>query len=141
MVLKTGIDVGPSHHHTFVDFLEKALEYGGWPKLILALRSECLDRTFREVPRDTPPEEIAALKALFPTVLESNDGMKLWLSRLPHGDSALATSYEWSYAAWIPGDALDALTAVILAAHPRRGGTERFSTRSLQPGLRGVEPP
>lgn len=35
VVLRTGIDIEPSTAVIFLDCIDKALEYGGWPKLVL----------------------------------------------------------------------------------------------------------
>jgi hypothetical protein len=121
-VLCTGIDVEPTNAPIYVDGFDKALEYGGWPKVILALRHEQLDRTFREVSADTPSAQLAELERVFGTKLPSADGSKLWLSRLGADDPSLTTDYEVAYARWVPGDALAALAAVFVLVHPLRGG-------------------
>lgn len=82
VVLSTGIDVEPTDATIYVDGFDKALEYGGWPKVIVALRSAQLDSAFREVSADTPPAQLAELERAFGTRLPSVDGSKLWLSRL-----------------------------------------------------------
>jgi hypothetical protein len=102
----------------FTDVFDKALEYGGWPKVLLALRTECLDRTFREVPGTTPIEEVDRLRETFHTLLTSEDGNTLMAVTIPE-HSALASAYEIGYARWIPGAAMAALTAVFLLTHSR----------------------
>jgi hypothetical protein len=57
-VLRQGIDVTPSHAPFYAEDFEKAWEYGGWPKMILALNPGQLDRTFREVASDAPLAEL-----------------------------------------------------------------------------------
>ena len=113
-VLEHGIDVTPTDSPIYVDDLSKASEYGDWPKVVLALRWDKLDRTFREVPADLPRAELDALKRIFTTELRSTDGKSLWLSRLRPDDRALAKPYEVDYARWIPGDPFDALVGVIV---------------------------
>src|ERR1700679_703606 len=49
-VLQRGIDVRPTHAVIYVDHLEKALEYGGWPKVVLALKWDLIKQTFKEIP-------------------------------------------------------------------------------------------
>jgi hypothetical protein len=118
VVLRTGIDVEPADAVFFADEFSKAVENGGWPKIMLALRREYLDRSYREVPSDTSPLAVNLLREKFATVLPSTDGKHLWLSRLPASHSALGTPYESEYAYWIPERAADALIAVIILEHP-----------------------
>jgi hypothetical protein len=47
-VLRSGIDVEPSDSVIYVDFFDKAWEYGGMPKVILALDRDFLDGTWRK---------------------------------------------------------------------------------------------
>jgi hypothetical protein len=46
--------------------------------------------------------------------LRSEDGGKLWLSRLREGDRRLGTGYEISYGRWIPGDPWQALQLTVV---------------------------
>jgi hypothetical protein len=115
-VLTTGIDVEPSDSVIFADFIDKAWEYGGFPKVILALDPGRLERTFREIPADTPQDELDAVRERFPNVLTSADGETLWCSRMSIEDPRIASPYEWAYAWWIPGDPFEALRAVLLFA-------------------------
>ena len=114
-VLKTGVDVAPSHHHIYVcsDY-EKALEYGGAQKIMLVYDSELLHKTYREVSFNTPTAELQALADRFSTRLTSADSTTFWFSRLPEDDTALASGYEREYGHWIPGDPFEALKAIIL---------------------------
>jgi hypothetical protein len=113
-VLTTGVDVEPSDAVVYADSFEKAWEYGGWPKVVLALSLDKLDRTYRELPADTDAEELALVQQRFPTVLPAVDGTTLWCSRLAQDDPCIAKSYEREYAWWIPGDPFEALRAVLL---------------------------
>ncbi len=124
VVLSTGIDVEPPDATIYVDGFDKALEYGGWPKVIVALRNHCLDSTFREIAATTPEEQLVDLQRVFGTKLQSADGSKLWLSRLSADDSRVTTDYEVAYARWIPQDALEALAAVFVLVHPLCGGSQ-----------------
>jgi hypothetical protein len=49
-VLQNGIDVESADAPIWVADFDKAWEYGGWPKVMLALESSRLQRTYREVP-------------------------------------------------------------------------------------------
>ncbi len=57
-VLQQGIDVVPTNDVIFVDDLDKALEYGGWPKVLLALRWSSLKCTFKHLPADSSKEKV-----------------------------------------------------------------------------------
>jgi hypothetical protein len=115
-VVATGADVVPTDSPIYADAFDKAWEYGGWPKLILAYASSAVERTFREVPANTPSEELRLLRERFPTVVASPDGTKLWLSRPAEDDRRLATPYEMAYGWWIPGDPFEALHAILVFA-------------------------
>jgi hypothetical protein len=117
-VLQTGIDVDPTSSVIYAEYFEKALEYGDWPKLVLALRHSSLASTFKEVPTSTPETELAILRQEYQTIVPSTDGHKLWLSRLSSKDSNLASASESAYARWIPGDAMVALAAIFLLVRP-----------------------
>jgi len=113
-ILATGIDVGPTTAPIFVSDFDKAGEYGGWPKVIMALDGERLDRTYREIPPDTGAEEGARLMLDYPNRTPSLSGECIWLTRLPATDPRAATAYEIEYARWIPGNPFDALQAVFV---------------------------
>jgi hypothetical protein len=98
----------------YVNFLGKALEYGGEEKLILCYDEARLDTTFREVPTSTPAEKLARLLERFPTRLTSDDGQMFWYSRLPDTDKRIATPYEVAYARWIPEDPWAALRCLLV---------------------------
>lgn len=49
VVLKTGVDVEPSNSVIWANDLEKALEYGDWPKVVMAFDSERLKRSWIEI--------------------------------------------------------------------------------------------
>lgn len=114
-VLENGIDVEPTDSVIYADkAFGKAWEYGGFPKMVLALNPDELEPTYREVPTDTPADEIAEIRKDYPTVLTSSDGEWLWCSRLDEDDGGTAKSYERLYARWIPGNPFDALRSVFV---------------------------
>jgi hypothetical protein len=55
-VLSTGIDVASPTAVFSTDSWDKALEYGGWPKLLLVLNQNLLAHSTMRVPADTPAE-------------------------------------------------------------------------------------
>jgi hypothetical protein len=118
-VLETGIDVVPSDSVIYVSDFDKAWEYGRLLKVVLALDRDHLDRTYREVPADTPEDEITRLACKFPSIEKSRDGSRLWLSRMGEDDPRRTTSYEINYARWIPGDPKRALRAIFIFANER----------------------
>lgn len=118
-VLRTGVDVDPTDAPIYVSDLDKAWEYGGFPKLVLALDRRSLDRTFRELPSASSADERRAVRKTFPTVLEGIDGDTLWFSRLAPDDPGITKPYEVEYARWIPGDPFEALRAMLVFASNR----------------------
>jgi hypothetical protein len=117
-ILERGIDVNPTDSVIFADSPCKAFEYGEWPKVLLALRRECLKQTFKEVSADASREELEKVRRDYPTILRSRDGSKFWCTRLNEDDHRIATDYEFGYARWIPGDPWDALKAVFVVCRP-----------------------
>lgn len=115
-VLETGIDVVPADAPIYCESLQKAMEYGHWPKVVTAYHPHGLDRTFREVAADTQESELLALLEIFPTMERSKDGSMLWLSRLTEDDRRRCSGYEIAYARWIPGDPWESLRLILLVA-------------------------
>ncbi len=113
-VLKSGVDVEPTDSHIYVDFIDKAWEYGGWPKIILAFDTDSLKHTYVETTFDINPDEMNRLKVIYPSSLISKNGKSVWLSRLPEGDPRIASTYETQYARYIPGNPFDALRYVLV---------------------------
>ena len=128
-ILKSGIDVEPTDSTFYADYFDKAWEYGGWPKVVLAFDIQKLRKTFTEIPANTAPEEIANLRRTFPTILPSMDGSKFWLSRLKETDPKLASGYEIAYAWWIDGDPFEALKGIFLFSRPQDASAlEQFAS-------------
>jgi hypothetical protein len=125
-VLQQGIDIQPTTGVISADFPDKAFEYGGWPKVLLALNPHSLRRTFREISADSPEDEIQRVRCEFPTIVKSVDGSNLWCTPLREDDPRIATDYEIAYAHWIPGDAWTALKAIFIFIRPE--DHKRFSS-------------
>lgn len=123
-VLATGIDVDPPTAAFYAGGFHKASGYGGWPKLILALAPGALDRSFRRVPADSPPEELAALRETFPTVVAKPETASVWLSRQRADSTYVATPLETDYGFWVPDPARRPLRALFIATHPQFGGDD-----------------
>jgi hypothetical protein len=117
-ILPDGIDVEPTDSVIFTNDLDKAWEYGGWPKLVLALDTSRLQRTFKQVPSDISPSELERIRQHYPTVVKSLDGTQLWLTRLEESDPRIASPYEIAHARWIEGNPFDALRAILLCVRP-----------------------
>jgi hypothetical protein len=115
-VLQHGIDVWPTDHPIFVDDWDKALDYGGWPKLLLLLHRDQLRPTWHEVSATLDPVELSDLRKTHPNQLVSTDGSKLWLTRFNLDVPQAGTAYEADYGYYIPGNPFDALAALLVLA-------------------------
>lgn len=115
VILATGMDVEPTTAPIFVSDFDKAWEYGGWPKVVMAFDGNHLQPTHREIiVSDTTADEITRLMADYPTRIEDPAGERLWLTRFPETDTRAASQYEAEYARWIPANPFDALLAVFV---------------------------
>lgn len=132
-VLSTGIDVEPPTAVFSTDSWDKALEYGGWPKLLLVLNQNLLALSTIRVPADTPAERLAELRAVRPTLVPSLDGRWLCLSRLT--DQRACDPYDLDFGRWIPERPLDALRAAVVLSHLRHGGQDAVAV-DLEPWAR-----
>ena len=114
-IKENGVDVSPIDSVIYCDSLDKASEYGSWPKVIMGFDPNLLDRTYREVDSSVEETELQILLEKFPTKEASVDGAKLWLSRLDVHDPRRTSAYEIQYAKWIPEEPWKALKLIILA--------------------------
>ena len=112
-ISNNGVDVNPTSAPIYCDDLEKAMEYGGWPKVVMGFNYQKMDKTFREVPSDIDQSELDALKVSFPTEEKSKDGKKIWLSRLSIDDPGRC-NYEIIYGRWIRGSPWNCLKIVLV---------------------------
>lgn len=117
-VLKKGVDVLPTNSVIYADYLDKAMEYGGWPKVIMAFYPKRMQRTFKEVDSTIAEDELAELMKIYPTKIESKDGSRYWHTKLDENDNRIATDYEISYAWWIPNSPWDCLKMILLLRRP-----------------------
>lgn len=117
-VLNNGVDVLPTNSVIFADYLDKAMEYGDWPKVIMALDPKHMQRTFKEVDSTIPEDELAELMKIYPTKIESKDGSRYWLTKLDENDNRIASDYEIGYAWWIPNSPWDCLKMILLLRRP-----------------------
>lgn len=114
-VLTSGIDVQPTNSVLFASTFNKAWEYGGFPKVLMALDTSGMSRTWtKRSSEEISQPELDELSERYPTVVERNDGKDLWFSRLPEDDPRVATQYETAHAWWIPGDPFDVLRAIFI---------------------------
>jgi len=134
-VLKTCIDVEPSDAPIYANVVSKALEYGGWPKLLIGLDTLKMRRTFKQVPSSISIDELTELRRTYPTMLTSKDGQKLWLSRLSEGDTNLGGSYEKAHGWWIPGNPKETLIAAIILVPIGGAGREQAMEMIKQSSL------
>jgi hypothetical protein len=111
-VFLNGVDVDPTDGPIFCDDAEKAFEYArpksgvDGPGLMYALHGGYLERSFRTLPADASPEQIAEVQITYP-----HPYGELYFSRLA---GQYNTAYEMAYGYWIPGNARDALLAIFL---------------------------
>ena len=117
VVLKTGVDVEPSNSVIWANDLDKALEYGDWPKVVMAFDSEHLKRSWIEIEAGASANETEKIRRDYPTVIP--DGDKLYCSRIPSDAPQLMTAYEFQHAFWIPGNPFEALKAVFIVFRPQ----------------------
>lgn len=118
-VLATGIDVEPTDRHLYVDNFEKAMEYGGWPKVMLALDWDHLQQPFRRVRPGTAPEQVEAWRRTYPReVRDAADRLFLVRASITRFDQ-----YDIDYGLWIPGSPWDALRALLVVADPGSAAT------------------
>ncbi len=113
-VLATGIDVTPTDQPIYASSIDKAWEYGGMPKVLLALDRRGMERTGHRTPVGAPEGDLAAPRARYPTVLESENGEFLWFTRLDASDPRAGSQYEAAYSWWIPGDPWETLRAIFV---------------------------
>lgn len=115
-VFRTGVDVTPTDDTIFCAELDKALEYAKpdygqpGPGLIYALHGGCLERSFRVLPAEASPEEIAEVRRIYPHQYEGPFG-QLRFSRLA---DQVNPAYQDAYGYWVPGNARDALLAIFI---------------------------
>jgi hypothetical protein len=115
MILTTGVDVEPTTAPIFVSDFDKAWEYGGLPKVVMAFDGTHLQPTCREIIfSETTDDEITGFMGDYPTRIEDRAGERIWLTRFPRTDTRSSTPYEAEYARWIPGNPLEALLAVFV---------------------------
>jgi hypothetical protein len=98
-VLRHGVDVSPTDSVIYADGIDKAWEYGGYPKLILALEQAKLERANQGVRPDTTESERRLIE----------------YTRLPEPVSEAQLAYAEAYGWWIPDDARGALRGLIIA--------------------------
>jgi hypothetical protein len=136
-IVRNYIDVEPVDSVIFADCLEKALEYGDWPKLVLILRPEFMSRSFRNVCATTSPNDRKTIQRQYPTLRDLEDG-SLWFSRLPEDDNRFASHYESAYGWYISGVPREALAALVICARADDLGIVQGHILSSNP-LTGTE--
>lgn len=113
-VVMFGVDVEPTTAPLFAGRLDKAIEYGGVPKVVLAYDPDLLERSFRVFPAVIDQADLSEIKKTYPTEIPSDDGQSICLSKFPFEDPRAATAYEFEYGRWIPGNPFNALRAIII---------------------------
>lgn len=128
-IMSNGCDVEPTTAPFFANELWKALEYGcEGDQVIQVFKHGSLKRSWREVSSSMDPAELEELKKTYPTVIESVDGSRLWLTRFPVEDRRAATDYERAHGHWIPGEASEALEAIIFITADLQSFIDRLTS-------------
>jgi len=130
-IIRTGCDVVPSDSPIYAACLDKALEYGGYNRVVQVFDPQGLEKTFRKVRKSEAWELSEGFRLTYPSLKEM-DGEWLWFSKLPPGDFRIGTAYETEYSFFIPGDPLKALLMVFLV------GDDPHEIRAAWRNLRGV---
>ena len=115
-VLATGVDVVPADSvMAVVPTAGQALDFRhGDERLLLVYDGRTLYPAWKEIPADMDERRLAALERSYPTRLRSQDGSRLWLSRLAPDDPRLTTQVEVEHARWIQGSPWEALLGVVV---------------------------
>jgi len=112
-ILTIGIDVNPRSERIYTcQNIDKCIEYGGYPKIILCLDSSKLTNTWVHLPFDASESQRELILRDYPFSIKCEDGSELY-SRIkdePHRFSG----YEWEYAKWIPGNPREALKSILI---------------------------
>lgn len=111
-VLRSGVDVEPSDAPLYLSDWEKAWEYGGFPKVVFALTTSTLKRSFHSLPPDADVAEIARWQRTFPHRLDLPSGM-IWLTLFDPKKSS-GPAYEVAHGWYVPGDPATACVGVFL---------------------------
>lgn len=103
-VLETGIDTESPSGPFFAQWsgVEKATEFpvGEWPRLLIGLPHDAIERSFKEVRAPYDEAELEDLRNRYPTELVAQDSR--WFSQFPENDTRTATGYEVAWGYWIP---------------------------------------
>jgi len=115
-VLAHAVDVDPPDAvMAVVPSAEQALDFRlGEERLLVLYDGRSLYPAWKEVDATMDERRLAALERSYPTRLRSDDGKRLWLSRLERDDPRLTTQVEVEHARWIQGNPWEALLAVIV---------------------------
>jgi hypothetical protein len=144
-ILSTGIDIDPTDGVIYCEVGDKAYEYGGFPKVIMALRYENdagKQVTFpacRIVFSDSSPESVAEARELYPFDLGRDSEGRARRCRVQPASHA-ELSYLSTYGFFVDGNAWDALAAVFVFGtrehlDAARAVAEAFRTPSVRAPL------
>jgi len=117
-ILINGVDVLPTDAVIYADCLEKALEYGGWPKTVMAFDPQFMKKAYKEVDSCIAEDDLIEIIKTYPTKITSEDGSKYTLTRLDRGDARATSGYDVNYGWWIPNDPWECLKMILIIARP-----------------------
>lgn len=115
VVVRTGIDVDPPDAPFFAEYITKAVEYGGWPKVLLVLDEDMTAPACLDLAADCDADLLESLKVDYPTMKSLGAGT-IRLSRFPAGHHAVGSAEENAFGHWIPDNQKAALLAIVVLA-------------------------
>lgn len=138
MVLSSGVDRDPPSEGFWAADIGKALEYGGWPKLLLGFDPARVERSWAEAElAATSEDDVNALKKAFPYQLSSHDGARIWFSHIsiPTPGSVVSLDshlqYERDFGWRLRSPGLDALRFLMLIYRMKVDDAAWHSARTL----------
>ncbi|WP_027137402.1 hypothetical protein [Gaetbulibacter saemankumensis] len=101
--------------------IDKALEYGGYPKMLLCYDFEQCQRSYERIKNtDENAVQISKLKNTYKSFLYSKDNKEIWFSMFGDNDernyNRIGTPYEMSYGYYIPKNQKKALKYIVAIA-------------------------
>lgn len=120
-ILATGVDVSPTDSLIYCAEMDKANEYGDFPRVIMAFRyrdenkQTVLHRATATIFPFTSPDNAAELRALYPFETARRDDCTVHLSRINPTDT-VRMNYARDHGHFLPGDPWRALVGLFVVA-------------------------
>ena len=102
--------------------IDKALEYGGYPKILLCYDFKQCKKSYEIVKNSNEnAAQISKLKNIYKSSLYSKDNKEIWFSMFPENDkrndNRIGKPYEMEYGYYIPKDQKKALKYIVAIAY------------------------